>query len=436
MGMGYVGLTTAACFASRGFEVTGVEVDGDKLAKLSRGVSTIHEKDVPELLSKGIAARKVKFVKTIGEAGHPDYIFISVGTPSRADGSVDLSFVAQAAEAVGSYLKNDEGYTVVVPRSTVVPGTTASLIKPTLEAKSGKKLGAFGLAYNPEFLREGSAVADTLHPDKVVVGGADRRSSAALASLYRMFYRGHVPPLVETTPSNAEMIKHASNFFLSMKVSYINQIAALCEATPGCDVQVVADAIGYDTRIGRRFLNAGLGFGGSCFSKDLKALRSAAKESRVDIPLVDATLQVNEKLAASAVRTVESVMGTLKGKKVAVLGLAFKPDTDDMRDAVSLRLIPALRERGASVAAYDPAAGSNARRLLPRVKLAKSAAECVKGADCAVIVTEWEEFKDLDPAFFKERMKVPFVFDGRRIYDPGAFGRGGVELMGVGLSSR
>ncbi len=433
VGMGYVGLTTAVCFASRGFEVTGVEIDKAKLTKLRRGVSTIGEAGVPQLLRKGTQSGRLRFVGSLKEAGHPGFLFVTVNTPSRPDGSIDLSYVLAAAKDVGTHLRRAEGYPVVVPKSTTVPGTTEKVVRPLLEAESKKKLGEFGLAYNPEFLREGKAVEDTLSPDKVVVGGADAKSSSALVALFRAYYGRAMPPVVETTPANAEMIKYASNAFLSMKVSYINQVARLCSAVPGCDVEVVAGAIGLDKRIGRRFLDAGLGFGGSCFTKDLRALRSLARELTVPMPLVDGTLEVNEDQALAALSAIEGVLGELGGKRIAVLGLAFKPDTDDVRDAVSLRLISLLRTNGAAVVAYDPVAGANAKEADPGLRLAPDAGKCVDGADCAVVVTEWDEFRRLKPSFFRARMRRPFVFDGRRVYDPAAFRKGGVELRAVGL---
>ncbi len=435
IGLGYLGLTTAVCFTDRGFPVTGVEADARKLASLNKGVSTIHEPLIPELLAKAVKSKEIRFVGSVHQAGDPDFVFITVGTPSKADGSIDLSYVGRAAREVGALLRRNRKYRVVVVKSSTVPGTTMSLVKPVLESESRCNVGMFGLCYSPEFIREGKAVADTFQPDKLVLGGVDKRSTETVLSLYKNFYGHDLPRVIETTPSNAEMIKYASNSFLAMKVSYVNQVAKLCAAIPGCDVTVVADAIGLDKRIGRRFLDAGLGFGGSCFSKDLRALRSVARERGVSLPLVDATLRVNDDAAMAAIDGIESVLGKLGGRRVAILGLAFKPGTDDMRDAVSLRIIPELKRSGAHVTAYDPVSEENAKELLRGVKFANSASECITGADCAIIVTEWDEFRRLEPALFKKRMRYPFVFDGRRVYDPSKFRKAGIRFRAVGLGT-
>ena len=294
-----------------------------------------------------------------------------------------------------------------------------------MEKISGKKSGEdSGFCFNPEFLREGNAVQDTLHPDRIIIGELDEKSGKLLEGFYRRFHSSKTPPILRTTLENAELIKYAANAFLAMKVSFINMIAGLCERIPHADVEVVAKGIGLDKRIGAYFLKAGLGFGGSCFPKDLKALLVYARGLNVRLPLVEATLQINENQPLRAVQLAEDLLGDLKGKRIAILGLAFKPNTNDMRNAVSIKLINELLKRGAMVVAYDPAAVDNAKRVFRnKIKYANSARECLRGAEAAIIVTEWDEFKQLTPGDFIKCMKRPIVIDGRRIYDPGQFGR-------------
>lgn len=432
IGLGYVGLTTAACLASRGIQTVGIEIDRRKLELLQSGKQELFEPKLDEILKTVLKKQRLELSSSIQEIGEADFIFICVGTPSRGDGSINLSPVRRAASNVGRVLQRTPGYKIVVVKSTTIPGTTLSVLKPILERSSARKLGEFGLCYNPEFLREGDAVNDTFQPDRIVIGAADEDSGESLASFYAEFLDGKLPQVIRTTPSNAEMIKYASNAFLAMKVSFINQIANLCEVTPGCDVVTVAEAIGLDSRIGRLFLRAGLGYGGSCFSKDLSALRNFARSHGVETPLVDATIRVNANQALRVVDFLEEVLGKLKGKRVALLGLSFKPGTDDMRDAVSLRVVSELLDRDVKVAVHDPAAMKNAKKILHGVEYAPSAIECIRGADCAVIVTEWDEFRKLKPSTFITQMRTPFVIDGRRIYDPKLFASGRVHFRAVG----
>jgi len=432
IGLGYVGLTTAAALASRGYRVMGYDVDKQKVDRINRGEPTFYEPGLSSLLRK--ALRKGFRADTV--LHESEVYFITVGTPSLKDGSVDLSYVKAAAESIAKALGGSFPYSLVVVKSTVPPGTTERVVKAIIERESGRSFGqGLGLVANPEFLREGSAVKDALFPDRLIVGELDKRSGDFLLELYRGLYGKRMPKVLRTTPVNAELIKYATNAFLAMKVSYINTIARLCERIEGADVSVVAEGLGMDARISRHFLRAGAGFGGSCLPKDLRGLIKIFDDHGLDAQLLKATLEVNEGQPMRLVEMAEEVLGDLNDKRIAVLGLSFKPNTDDMREAVSKRIILSLLEKGAYVAAYDPMALERAKEefnpLGGRLSFASSPLEAIKGADCAMIVTEWEEFKGLKPRDFASLMRVPFVIDGRRIYDPKEFK--GVKLLAVGL---
>ena len=437
VGTGYVGLCTAVGFASRGFKVITSTSDKLKADLINSGEPPFYEPGLKELLSEAVALGNLRCTldreETVLES---DVTFITVGTPSLQDGSIDLSLVEASARDIGKALARKNKYHIVVVKSTVIPGTTVNLVKPTIEELSGKRAGIdFGLAMNPEFLREGSALYDTFNPDRVVIGEFDKRSGDVLEELYNSFYSGKVP-IIRTNPFTAELIKYANNAFLALKISFINTIANICERVPDADVRDVAKAIGMDRRISPLFLNAGVGFGGSCFPKDLKALIAYSKKEGYEPTLLQEVLRVNERQAIWIVDTAERKLGNLSGKVVAVLGLAFKPGTDDMREAPSIRIVKELLRRGAYVKAYDPAAIGNARKIFgDKVKLCESIVDCIRGSDCCMIVTEWDEFKDLAPSFFKENMRRPFIIDGRRIYDPKLF-RSELEFEAVGLGGR
>jgi UDPglucose 6-dehydrogenase len=434
--MGYVGLTTAACFARRRFVTIGIDKDRGRIERLKKGEAPLHEPGLQPLVRDGLRSGSLNFSSKIRDASSADIIFVAVGTPSRKDGSIDLSQVRGAARGLGAALRNAEEKKTVVLRSTVVPGTTSGVFIPALSERAGKRANVV-FCYNPEFMAEGRAVQDTFHPGRIVIGAKDPESWHGLASFYHHFYGFDRQKMVTTTFANAEMIKYASNAFLAMKVSFINQIANLCSETPGCDVQTVAEALGMDRRISPLFLRAGLGYGGSCFGKDMRALSAYAKRRGVELPLVDATLRMNSAQASVAVKYAEEELGGLRGKKVALLGLSFKPGTDDIREAVSLRVVDDLLEKGARVVSYDPAAKGNAQALLgDRISFAGSPEDCIEGADCAILVTEWDEFKRLTPLAFKRAMKRPLVIDGRRIYSPKEFAEAGVAFRAVGLSKR
>ncbi len=430
-GLGYVGLVTALAFASRGFKVYGHDVDKNKIKNLRNKKLYIYEPGLQDLLERS----EENFIPTENAEEalmKTDVTFITVGTPSRPDGSIDLSYVRSAAETIGRALRK-KGYHLIVVKSTVLPGTTEEVAR-IIERESGRRAGeGFGICMNPEFLREGNAVEDIFKPDRIVIGCIDERSGDMLEGLWREFYGNEMPPLLRTNLVNAEFIKYASNAFLAMKVSFINEIANIAQRVKGADVEVIARGIGLDKRIGPLFLKAGLGFGGSCFPKDLMALMRFSEELGYDPRLLRSTIDLNKEQPYKAVELAEKLVGSLDGKKIAVLGLSFKPNTDDMRDAVSIRVVEGLLRKKARVSVYDPAAMENARRIFKdKVEYAESAFDCIKDADCAIIVTEWDEFRRLGPDDFIRNMRNPAVVDGRRIYNPDEFA-GRVKFSAIGL---
>ncbi|MCS7142282.1 MAG: UDP-glucose/GDP-mannose dehydrogenase family protein [Aigarchaeota archaeon] len=438
LGLGYVGLVTAACLSSRGIRTFCYDVDVEKLRSLRRGLSPIFEPGLKEMIRDVVDSGTLIVTDSLDDViRNTSIAFITVGTPSSPDGQVDLSYIRAVSENIGAALRGrPDGYLVVV-KSTVPPGTTAGVIKPVIEGGSGRSCGrGFSLCVNPEFLREGNAVYDTLNPDRIVIGEVDPGSSRPLIELYTKFYGERRPPTLITNHVNAELIKYTNNLFLAMRVSAINMIANVCQRIPGADVTVVAEGVGMDRRIGPHFLRAGLGWGGSCWPKDLRGLRYLARSLNVEVPLIDATIEVNEQQPLLAVKMASEMLGTLRGKRVAVLGLSFKPGTDDIREATSLKLIRHLLESGATVVAYDPAAMENARRVLGNsITFARSPRDCLDGADCCILVTEWEEFKSLTPLDFAGRMRFPLLIDGRRVYDPTVFSKG-LRYVAVGLGPR
>jgi len=438
VGLGFVGLATALSFAERGFGVYAVDQEESKVASVNAGKLPFYEPGVEPLLLKGLKSGLLKCVNDVKEAVlNTDATFIAVGTPSQSDGSIDLTYVKRSAEEIGAALAGKGDYHVVAVKSTVVPGTTRNLVKPALERASGKVAGGgFGLAMNPEFFREGSAIYDTFNPDRVIIGEHDTRSGNLLEDLFRRFYGEKPPPILRMGLESAEMVKYASNSFLATKISFINEMANICERIPNVDVAEVAKGIGLDQRIGPSFLNAGLGFGGSCFPKDLKALISFSKSLNYDPAILRAALKVNEGQPLRGVELAKRLLGDLKGCRVALLGLSFKPETSDIREAASLLIIQRLIEEGAEVVGFDPAAISNVKAVLGgKISYASSALEAIGGADCCIIVTEWEEFKRLRPEDFQTRMRRPVVVDGRKIYNPAEFS-GKLTYAAVGLGPR
>jgi UDPglucose 6-dehydrogenase len=436
-GLGYVGLCTALSFAYKNFISIGVDIDQEKVRTIKEGSLPIYEPNLQtllqECLDRGTFRCSTNPFESVMES---DISFITVGTPSLPDGSIDLAYIRQIARDIGEALKEKSSYHLVVVKSTVLPRTTEKTIKQIIEKHSHKRCGIdFGLCMNPEFLREGSALHDTLNPDRIVIGEHDKKSGDILEALYRDFYDEKTPPIIRTNLPTAELIKYASNAFLATKISFINTIANICEKTSGVDVTTVAKAMGLDKRVSPYFLNAGLGYGGSCFPKDLKALIAYSKKLSYTPELLEAVENINEDQPYKAVQLCKQLSGSLKNKKIAILGLAFKPNTDDMREARSIPIINQLLKEGANVTAYDPAALENAKSIFKdKIEYASSATECIKNADCGILVTEWEEFKTLTPEDFIQNMKHPILIDGRRIYHPEEFGKK-LKFAAIGLGS-
>lgn len=435
IGLGYVGIVTAACLSSRGILTYCYDIDAEKLSKIRSGTSPIFEPGLEELIRSSVKAERLIPIDD-PETGlsRSNYTFIMVGTPSLDDGSADLSQVLSAAAMVGKALRKIHRRHVVVLRSTVPPGTTLGPFLSTLESTSGKRCGDdFGLCFNPEFLREGSAVEDTFSPDRIVIGCIDRRSGEELLELYREFYRDHLPPVIFTSPTSAELIKYANNAFLAMKISFINMIARLCEKFPGGNVDEVAAGIGADKRIGPYFLRAGLGWGGSCFPKDLRALRKTFIDVGITPHLIDATIAINDEQVSWVCSLLEHELSGLSDRRIAILGAAFKEFTDDVRESQAIRLANMLLARNAIISIYDPAATRNISKALDeRVNIASSISECIENADAVVIATPWPDFRDIGPELLKEKMSGKIIIDARRILDVKRFERSGLKLLVLG----
>ena len=426
IGTGYVGLVTGACFAEFGVDVTCVDIDSNKIARLIDGEMPIYEPGLEQLVSKNVQSGRLRFTTDLKQAVEQALVvFLAVGTPPKADGSADLSFVEAAARSVAEHMN---GYKVIVTKSTVPIGTGEFLRK--LIREHSKPSLNFGIVSNPEFLREGAAINDFMRPDRVVVGSSDDEAVAIMRDLYRPLYLIEVP-FVVTSLEAAELTKYAANAFLATKISFINEIANLCESI-GCDVHDVARAIGMDRRIGNKFLHPGPGFGGSCFPKDTQALASVARQFGRDSIIVDAVIEVNRRQRLAMIPKIEQLVGALKGKIVAILGLAFKPETDDMREAPAIDIISGLLERGATIRAYDPVAMTEAAKVLPQVSFAGDEYEAVTEADVLVFMTEWNQFRALDMGRIRDLMKSPRIADLRNIYDPEDMRALGFEYVGVG----
>ena len=426
IGTGYVGLVTGACFAEFGVDVTCVDIDSTKIDRLIAGEMPIYEPGLEQLVTKNVQSGRLRFTTDLKQAVEQALVvFLAVGTPPKDDGSPDLSFVEAAARSVAEHMN---GYKVIVTKSTVPIGTGEYLRK--LIRQHLKSSLTFGIVSNPEFLREGAAINDFMRPDRVVVGSSDDEAVAIMRDLYRPLYLIEVP-FVVTSLEAAELTKYAANAFLATKISFINEIANLCERI-GCDVHDVARAIGMDRRIGSKFLHPGPGFGGSCFPKDTQALASVARQFGRDSIIVDAVIEVNRRQRLAMIPKIEELLGELKGKTVAILGLAFKPETDDMREAPAIDIISGLLERGATVRAYDPVAMSEAAKVLPEVSFARDEYEAVTDADALVFVTEWNQFRALDMGRVRDLMKSPRIADLRNIYDPADMRALGFEYVGVG----
>jgi UDPglucose 6-dehydrogenase len=435
LGLGYVGLCTATVFANKGVKTLGIDIDKEKIVEIARGRPPFHEPRLEPMLKTALRQKRLEVTTDASRLDETGTTFITVGTPSNPDGSINLSYVKNATQNLGSAISDKKTYHLVVVKSTVIPGTTTRTVKPVLEASSGKTVGYdIGLCANPEFLAEGNAIQGTLQPDRIIIGANDQKSARTLKQLYTQLYKRQQPPTITTTPETAEMVKYANNAFLATKVSYINTIANICQQTPGVDVKKVAEAIGLDPRIGPLFLNAGPGYGGSCFHKDLQALIHYSQSHGYDPDLLRATEDTNDEQASRVISLSEKLLGVLKDRKVAVLGLAFKKDTDDIREAASVRVIHHLQNKGAKVVAYDPMATPNAKKLFAdSIEYAQDPHSALKGADCCIIMTEWDQFKKLRPKDYTGMMRVPNIVDARKLYDPEDFKS--VNFVAIGLGS-
>jgi UDPglucose 6-dehydrogenase len=414
IGAGYVGLVSGACFADFGHRVTLIDKDAGRIARLKKSDIPIFEPGLDRLLNANMREGRLDFTTELqARVADADAVFIAVGTPSRrGDGHADLSFVHMAASEIAAAL---DGFTVVVTKSTVPVGTGDEVERIIREARPDAD---FAVVSNPEFLREGAAIQDFKHPDRIVVGTEDERARKVMAELYRPLYLNQAP-LLYTDRRTAELIKYAANAFLATKITFINEIADLCEKV-GCDVQQVARGIGLDNRIGSKFLHPGPGFGGSCFPKDTIALIKTAQDAEAPLRIVEVVAAVNEARKRGMARKVAAALGgNLRGRTVAMLGLTFKPNTDDMREAPSIPLITALKDMGARVRAYDPAGMAQAREVLTEVEFCDGPYDCAAAADALVIVTEWEQFRALDFDRLKALMKRAVLIDLRNVYRPG-----------------
>lgn len=447
IGSGYVGLVSGACFAELGHDVVTVDNNALKIAMLERGEVPIHEHLLPELLKRHHGGR-LRFSTSITEAiGNAEAVFIAVGTPPSTTGEADLSFV----EAVGSEIARAiRGRTVIVEKSTV-PVRTCEWLRNSL-LLNGARPGSFSVVSNPEFLREGTAVTDFMYPDRIVVGADDEFSRSVMARIYEpltsgAYYRQEntVPPpdgapgqarIIITDAKSAELTKHASNAFLAMKISFVNAVANIAESV-GADITEVCAGLGSDSRIGPKFLNAGIGYGGSCFPKDVQAFQAVASHCGYEFGLMTEVMRINRDQRQLFLKKVRSALWTLRGKTLAVLGLAFKGDTDDVRESPAIEIIEALLREGVEVRAYDPAATAKAREVLPEkgVFFLTSPYEAAAGADALLILTEWKEFASLDLKRLKELLKYPIVVDGRNLYQPAAMSQAGLIYYSVGRAA-
>ena len=431
IGTGYVGLVSGTCFSEFGFQVTCIDKDEAKIARLKKGEIPIYEPGLDDLVRRNLEAGRLCFdTDTERHVGQADVIFIAVGTPTRrGDGHADLTYVFAAAEEVAAHLS---GYSVIVTKSTVPVGTGRQL--QDVIAKANPQAD-FDIASNPEFLREGSAINDFMRPDRVVVGTESDRAITIMRQLYRPLYLIETPILFASLET-AELIKYAANAFLATKISFINQIADLCEAV-GANVHEVAKGMGLDKRIGGKFLHAGPGYGGSCFPKDTLALVKTAEMHNIDMPMVEGVVHYNDqRKIAMATRIKNAMGGDIQGKKIAILGLAFKPETDDMRDSPALSILPQLVADGAQITAYDPAAMEEAKPLLPAaITYVKSALDTLHEADAVVVITEWNEFRAISASVFTDLMAGRIMVDLRNLYEAAQMTEAGLEYHSIGRSS-
>ena len=435
IGTGYVGLVTGTCFAHKGHDVICVDVIQEKVDMINQAIPPIFEEGLEEMLKQVVEEGKLEATLDFKEAiQKSEIIFICVGTPSFSNGLLNDKYVRSAATSIAKAFEEGQEYKVVVVKSTCNPGTTTDIVKPILENSKLTSGKDFGVGMNPEFLREGVALKDFLAPDRIVIGGNDERAQQLIAKTYE----GFEAPILQVDPTTAEIIKLASNSFLAMKISFINEIANIAEKI-GSDVSSIAQGVGMDERISNKFLRAGLGYGGSCFPKDVSALYQKSKELKVPSKLLEATIETNKIQPLRAIQLLKETYDgeSLKDKKIAILGLAFKPDTDDVRDAVSVPIIEMLLEEGAIVYATDPIAMKNFEKEIENenLHLVFSIEEVLKSADGCILITEWKEFKDISPDRFLELMRNPVLIDGRRAYDHEQFIGSEVKYKAIGLGS-
>lgn len=434
VGCGFVGLSLAVVAASKGVKVFAVDIDKEKIENLKKTEPPFYEPKFDQMLKDFIS--QITFTTEYEQAIKNSQItFVTVGTPSNSDGSANLEFVKSAIKDIGSYLREKKEYHLVVIKSTVLPTITNTIIKPILENESSKETGKdFGLVMNPEFLREGSVIMDTENPHIIVIGSNEKKSADMLQSFYETLYKEKIPEIIKTTPENAELIKYANNSFLATKISFINTFANLCQKIPGTDVGVIAKAIGLDPRISPLFLMAGPGYGGSCFPKDVSALINFSKQLGYVPKLIVATHEVNQLQAEKIIEMIKLQMGKLKGKNISVLGLAFKGNTDDIRESVSINLINLLLKENAIVFAHDPMAIINAKKIFEKkVNFCEGIDKCLTNSNCCVIMTDWEQYKKIDMRLI-ELMSDQIIIDARRVLENRKFDSK-VKLVILGTSS-
>jgi UDPglucose 6-dehydrogenase len=432
IGMGYVGLVTSACFSEFGLFVTCVDKDEKKIRSLKKGIIPFYEPGLEELVKRNIKQGRLEFTTKISKAVESSLvIFIAVGTPRRGDGSADLRYVEEVAREIAKHI---DGYKVIVTKSTVPVGTGEKLRE--IISENLKEQTDFDIVSNPEFLREGSAIEDFMRPNRVVIGAKSPQAIAIMKDLYKPLYLIETA-FVITNIETAELIKYASNSFLATKISFINEMANLCEKV-GADVHMVAKGMGFDQRIGQKFLHPGPGYGGSCLPKDTNALLKIAEEHDIELGIISAVIRSNEKQREYMVKKIKDALGTLKGKTIAILGLSFKPNTDDIRDAPSIYIIKSLLKEEASIRVYDPVSMEEANKILPKIKYCKDSYDAAKGADALVIVTEWNQFRNLDLDRLRKLLKGPpkaegpYFFDLRNVYDPQRLREKGFKYFCVG----
>ena len=428
MGTGYVGLVTGATLANTGNQVTCLDIIESKINELNQGKSPIFEPGLEKLIQLGIKNQSLKGSIDIENCiRESDVTFICVGTPSNHNGSIDLSYIKSASSSIGRALRAKENEHTIIVKSTVVPLTTEETVLPVILKKSGWKRERLGIGMNPEFLREGSAVKDAQKPDRIVIGAADELAKKMMHDLYKE----HDCPKLVCSPRTAEFIKYASNSFLATKISFVNEMANMCNAW-GIDFENVAEGMGLDSRISPLFLRAGAGFGGSCFPKDVKALAAASKSDKIESKMLNAALEVNNLQPLIVVQMAKERLGVLKGKNITVLGLAFKPDTDDVRESRSEVVIKKLLEEGANITAHDPEAMANFKEIID-IKMAETAEEAIDKADCIILMTEWKQYINLDYKLIKNKMNGNVIIDGRRAFEPEAMEKEDFDYKAIGL---